>query len=381
MRKSALEELYRKHSPFHSHRHHLRLPFGHRHPPWYQRGADALPSLPRPHVPARLQHRIPKLAHHRKATGMGAGGTALIAGAVALAAAAVYVRYKSHQAERENPPLGRFIEVDGVRLHYVERGEGETLVLLHGNGSMVQDLAISGLLDQASSHYRVIAFDRPGYGHSERPRGRSWTPKAQAHLLHKALVELRVDRPIVAAHSWGTLPALTLALEYPDSVRSLVLLSGYYFPSARLDAPLATPSAIPVLGDLLRHTVMPLVARAVWPARIRRLFSPARVPPRSERFPVWMALRPSQLHAEAAETALMIPSAVGLRRRYRELKMPVVIMAGADDQFVNTQQQSARLHDELPHSSLRLASGVGHMVHYLAPDEVMAAFDLAAQTT
>ena len=64
------------------------------------------------------------------------------AGAVtiaALAASALANRHFSMKAERDNPPGGRFLEVNGVRLHYVERGEGQPLVLLHGNGSMIQD--------------------------------------------------------------------------------------------------------------------------------------------------------------------------------------------------------------------------------------------------
>ena len=73
-------------------------------------------------------------------------------------------------AERRNPPAGKFVEVDGVRLHYVEQGQGEPLVLLHGNGSMIQDFASSGLIQAASKTYHAIAFDRPGYGHSKRPQ-------------------------------------------------------------------------------------------------------------------------------------------------------------------------------------------------------------------
>ena len=72
---------------------------------------------------------------------------------------------------------------DGVRLHYIDRGQGEPVVLLHGNGTMAQDFDLSGVLEIAAGRYRVIAFDRPGYGHSARPRDRIWTPDAQAKLL------------------------------------------------------------------------------------------------------------------------------------------------------------------------------------------------------
>jgi pimeloyl-ACP methyl ester carboxylesterase len=53
-------------------------------------------------------------------------------------------------AERRNPPLGRFVTVDGIPLHYVDRGTGTPLVLLHGNGSMIEDFQSSGLIDRAA---------------------------------------------------------------------------------------------------------------------------------------------------------------------------------------------------------------------------------------
>ena len=108
--------------------------------------------------------------------------TAAAAVAAVLTVAAVVNRSLARKAERDNPPLGQFIEVNGVRLHYLERGSGEPLVLLHGNGSMIEDFESSGLIKRASKNYRVIAFDRPGFGHSERPRNVVWTPERQADV-------------------------------------------------------------------------------------------------------------------------------------------------------------------------------------------------------
>ena len=67
--------------------------------------------------------------------------------------------------------------------------------------------------------------------------------------------------------------AVSLALQAPYLVRSLVLLSGYYFPTARLDTALNAPLAFPVIGDALRYTVSPLLARLMLPAGIRAMFS------------------------------------------------------------------------------------------------------------
>src|ERR671927_270554 len=75
-------------------------------------------------------------------------------------------------------------------------------------------------------------------------------------------------------------------------------------------------------------------------------------------------LRPSQLRAAAADTALMIPAATELQPRYGELKMPVVIVTGADDQIVDVGCQSQRLHAELPESEFTALPGLGHITLY-----------------
>ena len=142
-----------------------------------------------------------------------------IAVGVGLVAAALVNRRAAQNAERANPPTGKFLTVDGCRLHVVETGEGEPLVLLHGNGSMIQDFRSSGLIELAAKKHRVIVFDRPGYGHSDRPRSTIWTADAQADLICKALRQLNVSRAVVFGHSWGASVAVALALKHPQSRR------------------------------------------------------------------------------------------------------------------------------------------------------------------
>ncbi|MFC7739569.1 alpha/beta fold hydrolase, partial [Roseomonas sp. GCM10028921] len=260
----------------------------------------------------------------------------------------------------------RFLEVDGVRLRYVERGAGgPPIVLLHGDGSMIEDFATSGLLERAAERHRVLAFDRPGYGRSERPRDRAWTPEAQAALLVAAFARLGIERPVVVGHSWGTLVALALALEHPNAVSGLVLLSGYYYPVPRPAAALAALPAVPVLGDAARYTVAPIIGAILAPGLIAQAFAPAPVPPRFiAGFPTGLTLRPEHIRASAEDSGLLMPSAAAFERRYGELRLPVAIVAGAEDRIVNTDLQSARLHREAPGSTLRVVQGEGHMVHH-----------------
>src|SRR5215203_4588472 len=296
----------------------------------------------------------------------------------ASAAAATYAVIHARAAEPKTPPAGCFVDVNTVRRHYIEQGQGDPVVLIHGNGTFIQDFTVSGLVDGLSGRHRVIVFDRPGFGYSTRPRSRIWTPLAQAEVLQKALDQLGVEQPVVLGHSWGTLVAVALALQFPSRVRGLVLTSGYYFPTARLDVPLLSPPAIPVIGDVMRYTVSPLLGRLLLPRIIRRLFEPAPVPERFDRlFPKEMMLRPSQLRAAAGDTALMVPGATELQSRYRELKMPVVIVTGADDKITDVGRQSERLYKAIPQSRFVALPSLGHMVHHLAPDEVMEAVERA----
>jgi len=279
---------------------------------------------------------------------------------------------------RRYPPIGTFVECDGVRLHYLDRGnqDGPVLVLLHGNGMMVQDFVISGVLNDAGRRYRVLCFDRPGFGHSTRPRRRSWTPEAEAELFAAALRRLGVERAIVVGHSWGTLVTVALGLRFPELVQGLVLASGYYFPTWRTDVWLLSAPAVPVVGDLMRYTISPLLSWLMMPKLLGKMFEPGPVPDRFLReFPLLLTVRPLHLRAAAEETALMIPAAARLQHRYAELTCPAALIVGDSDQVVDPGQ-TAQLHRALERSVVRSVPTAGHMVHHAAPDRMLDTVEL-----
>ena len=137
-----------------------------------------------------------------------------------------------------------------------------------------------------AKRHRVIAFDRPGFGYSERPHGSAWSAGTQAEVIRDVFAVLGVNRPIVLGHSWGAAVALALGLNHPDAVRGLVLLSGYYYPTLRADVLFSSPTAIPILGDLLRYSVSPFIGRAMLPLLLKGMFAPLPVPARfTKSFP------------------------------------------------------------------------------------------------
>ncbi|MDR7008919.1 pimeloyl-ACP methyl ester carboxylesterase [Paraburkholderia strydomiana] len=66
----------------------------------------------------------------------------------------------------------------------------------------------------------------------------------------------------------------------------------------------------------------------------------------------------------------MIPATTQLRARYSDLKIPVSIFAGADDKVVDPESNSLQLHQAIPQSTLLVAHGAGHIVHYAIPAQI-----------
>jgi pimeloyl-ACP methyl ester carboxylesterase len=135
---------------------------------------------------------------------------------------------------------------------------------------------------------------------------------------------------------------------------------------------------VPLIGDLLRYTIAPIVSRLMWPLMMTKIFGPRSVPQKFEGFPKEMALRPSQIRASAAESALMIPDAFQFRDPYANMTMPMVIVAGEEDRLVDIDTQSERLHRDVPQSRFHRVPGTGHMIHQTATGVVMSAIDEVA---
>jgi pimeloyl-ACP methyl ester carboxylesterase len=169
--------------------------------------------------------------------------------------------------------------------------------------------------------------------------------------------------------------ALAMALDQPEVVTGLVLVSGYYFETVRPDVAFASVPAIPAIGALLTNTLAPLTGRLIAPAGIKASFAPAPVSEKFSAFPFAMTLRPSQVRATASETALMIPAARRLGRRYGELDLPIVVLAGEGDLITHVDEHAQAFARAAKGAELRVIPGQGHLLHYAVPDQVVSSVD------
>jgi pimeloyl-ACP methyl ester carboxylesterase len=122
------------------------------------------------------------------------------------------------------PPRGQFMEIDGQRIHYIDRGSDPAIVMIHGLGGDLQHFNYARV-ERLAGEFRVIAIDRSGSGSSTRPKHASAALGAQAATLASPIKTLQLEKPLLVGHSLGGALALTIALHHPDCAGALALIA------------------------------------------------------------------------------------------------------------------------------------------------------------
>lgn len=289
---------------------------------------------------------------------------------VLLAACYLYTAWSVHALERAHPPAGRFVQVEGTRLHYVDRGRGHPVVLVHGASASLTDFRAS-ITPQLAATHRVIAFDRPGYGYSERPDGDWVDPAHQARLLRKALAALGIERATLVGHSLGGAIVLAHALDYPQATSGVILLGGAAYPWKGGVAWPNHAARVPVLGKLFASTLVVPAGKLLLEQAVAEVFAPNR-PTRGyvERTGAALALRPDPFRASAEDVLRMSPYLELQSRRYAGLSLPLLLITGDDDRIVPAWNHAHRLVALLPHARLVELAATGHAPHHVHTEQV-----------
>ena len=277
------------------------------------------------------------------------------------------------RAEHRYPPQGQFITVEGHKLHYVSRGDGQPGVLLHGDGGSVYDWILS-VFERLGEEYRVIAFDRPGFGYSQK-EGQGTPVMKQIRLLHAALVELGVEIQVLVGHSRGGNLALAYGLTYPEDLQGIVTVA-----AAPYGGKIAFHNrllAVPGLGAFLAHTVYVPFGRGAVESGLAAAFSPQKATEEYVNAYAAYELRPGQLLAHAYDQVEGQPVTWAMTGQYHRLDVPLVILHGTHDQNVPIGQ-ARKLNDEVPRIWFLDIPEAGHELMFTHPEVVKGAVDWAA---
>lgn len=288
-------------------------------------------------------------------------------------------------AEAAFPPEGRFVDVGGGRqVHAVVAGSGPDLVLIHGASGNTRDFTFT-LVDDLTDRYRVIVFDRPGFGYTDRAGPEygglfdtsAESPAEQAAMLHTAAVELGATRPIVLGHSYGGAVAMAWGLNHDAA--ALVIVSGVSQPWPGGLGALYSINASSLGGATLVPLITAFGTEEQVDTVLRTIFAPQPVPEGyAQNVGVGLSVRRESLRANARQVNSLKPHVEAMSPQYGGIVIPVEIVHGTADDIVPARIHSIPLARQIDGARLTLLDGIGHMPHHVAPEAVAAAIDRAA---
>jgi pimeloyl-ACP methyl ester carboxylesterase len=263
----------------------------------------------------------------------------------------------------------RFIEVEGLRLHFLEAGEGPAVLLLHGWPT--QAALWRHAIPHIARHRRVIALDLPGYGRSDKPLDASYSFPFHDRILSGLLDALDLDQVGLGVHDIGGPIGLHWAVNNAERISSLAMLNTLVFPDM--------------------SAMVKLFIAATWLPGIRSLLTSPAGLAASMRFGV---SNRSQITAEVealyqepfrdrAARAALLRAAHGLHPRGFETiaagltafsDVPVCLLYGTADRILpQVGRTMARVAEILPHAKVTALDGCGHFLQEDQPEVVAEA--------
>ncbi|MDR1435584.1 MAG: alpha/beta fold hydrolase [Puniceicoccales bacterium] len=147
------------------------------------------------------------------------------------------------------PFRSHFLNIGGKnRIHYVDEGEGDAVVMFHGNPTW--SFYYRNLIEGLQSSFRCIAVDNVGCGLSDKPQNYPYRLENHIQNAQKVVEFLQLDRFHLVMHDWGCAIGMALAENFPERIASLTIMNGAAFHSSQIPDRIAL-CKIPLLGSFL----------------------------------------------------------------------------------------------------------------------------------
>jgi pimeloyl-ACP methyl ester carboxylesterase len=269
----------------------------------------------------------------------------------------------------------KFVEVDGLKLRYIEEGSGPSLLFLHGAslGSSA-DVFLRNLGPFAKAGFRAAAFDLPGFGLSDIPAKQS--VGQQRNSIPKFIDAAGLGKTALIAHSRSGGFAMQLALEDPSRYSHLIILGTGSLLPLQTEAQVGRYEAVQARVDKEMAQTEPTLedARKLLQADTfnHALISEEDVAVRHSRMigRNFKAHQERQNHDAPASSAAPAKPAKPLWERLSELKMPLLMIFGREDR-AHAGERAELLKQQQPQINLHIVNVCKHMVHWDAFDDLM----------
>ena len=295
---------------------------------------------------------------------------ALLAGALWLGRNALITRRLAADAERQIPRIGKSVTIGGDAIHYVDEGAGRPILFVHGLGGQLHHFRHT-LFPAMGEGFRLLAMDRPGSGYSTRVSSGARLPQ-QAEAIAKFIDAIGLDRPLLVGHSLGGAIALRVALDHPDKISGLALISPltHYVPT-----PPKEFGGLYIRSPLMRRII---AATLAVPAGLKTaqqtldfVFGPQPVP---ADYAIggggYLGLRPSHFYATSSDIVAVEQDLPGQMERYGEIAMPVGILFGSRDRVLHHTRHGLAMEGRIEGIDIEILEGIGHMPQFVEAGKV-----------
>lgn len=304
--------------------------------------------------------------------------------ALALAGFGLYVTQRAAAREaaamESHSSSGQFVTIGGAKVHYEIAGTGPDIILIHGALGNLRDMTFD-LKKKLAARYRVIAFDRPGFGYSDPLPNGEVSLRSQSQILQAAAKQIGVTNPIVVGHSYGGAVVMNWALN-PDILQpaAIVLVSAPTLPwPGNIDI-LYRITGNPIGAALVVPLITAFVTDDYLHKSVTSIFTPSPVPDGYEEFVgSGLTLRRTSLATNGKQVNTLYDQVVAMASLYPTFTLPVELVHGDADTSVPLKVHALPLSKILPNAQLTVIPGAGHMPHHSNPDMIIAAIDRAAK--
>jgi pimeloyl-ACP methyl ester carboxylesterase len=289
---------------------------------------------------------------------------AVVAFTVFWFARPVDVSFDEARADVPFAEYSRFADIDGVRIHYQEKGTGTPLVLLHGFTSSTYSW--KEIFEPLSQKYRVIAVDLKGFGFSEKPDG-DYTRRAQSVIIARLLDYLKIEKAWLAGNSMGGETVLNVALQNPQRVNGLILIDSAGVEAAGGGSLAPGYARIPFAGRAL--TALALTSdKLVREGLQKSFYDDTKVT--DERVAYYY--RPLQTRGGqlAAFRARMQAGEFPIEADLGKINAPTLIIWGAKDELIPIEA-GRRMNSLIKNSTLVVLEKCGHLPQEEMPERVL----------
>lgn len=279
----------------------------------------------------------------------------------------------ARRVEAAIPQIGEVVTVAGGKIHFLDQGRGQPIVMIHGLAGHLQNFTYA-TTDALKGEFRVIALDRPGSGYSGRDSDDQARIPEQARMIAEFLAAQGIEKPLIVGHSLGGAVALALALAYPESIAGLALIAPLAtLPEQGAKAFDGLKIANPMVRRLVGETLAVPMSIRKGDATLRLVFGPNEAPADFRvRGAGLLGLRPRAFVVASTDYAAVGLDMPALTARFSELKMPVGVLYGDSDRILDPVANLDALRSAIPQLDEEVLPGIGHMVQISMPDETEA---------